>query len=133
MKTRIVALLMAMLLALGMLTACGSNDTDTGDKANVTFILVLEDESEVKYDVSVTDGATIREALYEAKLISEEQNSALFVEDIDGHVASVMEDGVTWMPCDENGEQIMGTFDEITVSDGQTVRLVYTVVPNFDD
>lgn len=43
--------------------------------------------------------------IFFAKLISEEQNSALVVEDIDG----------------------------ITVSDGQTIRLVYTVVPNFDD
>lgn len=43
--------------------------------------------------------------IFFAKLISEEQNSALVVEDIDG----------------------------ITVSDGQPIRPVYTVVPNFDD
>ena len=36
------------------------------------------------------------------------------------------------MPQDENGKQIMGTFDDITLSDGQTITLQYYIVPDFD-
>ncbi len=56
----------------------------------------------------------------------------MFVENIDGHVADVLNDGCTWLPQDEDGNQIKGTFDEITVSAGQTIPLVYYVVPDFD-
>ena len=110
----------------------GSGDSADG-KATVNITLVLEDGTEVPYELHVTDGATLRDALYEAELISEETYYNMFVDNIDGHIADALNDGVTWMPLDENGEQIMGTFDEITVSNGQTITLQYTVVPNFDD
>lgn len=132
MKFKLWKLFIASFLCITTLVGCSSNNTDSG-KASVKFILVLEDKSEVNYDVKVTDGATIREALFEAKLIDENEQSAMFVSNIDGHIADAMNDGVTWMPCDKDGKQINGTFDEITVSDGETIKLVYTVVPNFDD
>lgn len=110
----------------------GSGDSADG-KATVNITLVLEDGTEVPYELHVTDGATLRDALYEAELISEETFYNMFVDNIDGHIADALNDGVTWMPLDENGEQIMGTFDEITVSNGQSITLQYYVVPNFDD
>jgi len=99
----------------------------------LAFLLVLEDGTEKTYNLHVTKGATLRNALYEAKLISEETLYAMFVEEIDGNVADVLNDGCTWMPTDMEGNQIMGTFDEIIVEAGKTIKLVYTVVPNFDD
>lgn len=126
------ALIFIFALTLIMLAGCDSK-SGSGGKADVKFVLILEDETEVEYKVTVTDGSTLRDALFEAKLISEETYSAMFVDNIDGHIADAINDGVTWMPCDENGEQISGSFDEITVSDGETIKLVYTVVPNFED
>lgn len=57
----------------------------------------------------------------------------MFIDNIDGNIADALNDGCTWLPIDMEGNQIMGTFDEITVKDGETIKLVYTVVPNFDD
>lgn len=130
---RFLSLVLIALLFSVMLIGCGNKDQSSGGKVDVTFVLVLEDQTETEYNVSVTDGSTLRDALYEAELISEETYYDMFVSDIDGHIADAINDGVTWMPCDEKGEQIMGTFDEITVSAGDTIYLVYTVVPNFED
>lgn len=124
-------LVLASLLSVLSLTACGGN-SGTGEKVSVKFILVDKDDKEYTYDVNVTDGATLRDALYEAKLIDEDQLSAMFVETIDGHTADVMNDGCTWMPQDANRQQLTGSFDDITVHGGDTIYLQYYVVPNFD-
>lgn len=151
MKNRLFALMLALAFMLSMLTGCGSAKTDTSVKADAsaaasdagtatadegkissTIILVLEDESEVEYNISYTEGASLRDALFEAGLISEETFYAMFVEDIDGHVANVAEDGCTWVPYDTDGNQIMSVFEEIFPEADQTIRLVYTVVPDMD-
>lgn len=80
---------------------------------------------------SLKDGSTVREALIEAKLVGEEAESAFFIEVIDGHAAKA-EDGVLWNVCDENGEQL-GSVDDVTVSAGKTIKMIYTVAPYFDD
>ena len=137
-KQRFTALILVLVLSLGLLVGCGGskpssngNGDDSG-KIDTTIILVLEDGSEKTYDLHVTADSTLRDALFEAELITEETYYAMFVEDIDGNVADVMNDGCTWMPTDMDGNQIMGTFDEITVKAGETIKLVYTVVPDFD-
>ena len=138
---KLTALVLALTLCLGLLSACGDNGEggSEGDKINTTVILVLEDGSEVKYDINVSAGLTIREALYEAKLISEDTLYALFVDNIDGHIADTLNDGVTWMPCDMDGNQlpvtgeVMSAFDSYILKDGGSIKIVFTVVPNFDD
>ena len=149
MKRKIAVLVLALALALGVLAGCGSSgsgdssnnpanntasdsNSSTGEKINAQIILVDKDEAEYSYDINVTDGATLREALYEAELITKDTYEAMFVEDIDGHVASVLVDGVTWLPCDADGNQLGGLFDDITVKDGDVIKLVYYVVPEMD-
>ncbi len=130
---KITAPALVLALSLCVLAGCSKKDGGSdGDKIDMKLILIDKDEQQYTYDLPVTDGATLREALYEAKLISEETYYNMFVENIDGHVADVLNDGCTWLPQDEDGNQIMGSFDEITVSAGQTITLVYYVVPNFD-
>ncbi len=130
---KITALALVLALSLCVLAGCSKDDGGSdGGKIDMKLILIDKDEQQYTYDLHVTDGATLREALYEAKLISEETYYNMFVENIDGHVADVLNDGCTWLPQDEDGNQIMGSFDEITVSAGQTITLVYYVVPNFD-
>ena len=150
MKRKMTALVLALVLAIGVLAGCGSSgsgdggsapannttsdsNNSTGEKINAQIILVDKDEAEYSYDINVTDGATLRAALYEAELITKDTYEAMFVEDIDGHVASVLVDGVTWLPCDADGSQLPGSMDDITVKDGDVIKLVYYVVPNFDD
>ena len=141
MKLRVMALVLVLVLTLGLLAGCGEKKPAEGggDKIHATVILVLEDESEVKYELNVSAGKTIREALYEAELISEDSLYAMFLEDIDGHVADVLNDGCTWIPCDMDGNQIpvtgevMSAFDSYKLKDGDSIKVVYTVVPNFDD
>jgi hypothetical protein len=106
--------------------------TPTGDQISATIILVLEDETQVEYPITVTKDSTLRDALYEAQLISDDDYYDLYVQNIDGHVANVYEDGCTWLPQDTEGNQIMGSFDEIIVEDNETIYLVYYLVPDMD-
>ena len=137
MKLRITALILVLVLSLSLFAGCGANtekpNGDNSSKINATIILVLEDGSEKTYEINVTKDSNLRDALYEAKLITEETYSALFVDNIDGNIADTLNDGCMWMPTDTDGNQIMGMFDDIIVKDGQTIKLVYTVAPTFDD
>lgn len=128
---KIIALALVCILCLSLFAAC-SSDNGSSDKAKATIILVDKDEKEYKYEIEFTDGSSLRDALHEAKLIDDDEYSAMFIQNIDGHVASVEDDGCTWMPQDANRKQIMGTFDEITVKSGDTIYLQYYIVPDFD-
>lgn len=139
---KLSALFLTLTLFLCLVTGCGNSSSGSGgegEKIKATAILVLEDKTEVKYDLNVSADKTIREALYEAKLISEETMYAMFVDNIDGHVADAINDGVTWIPCDMDGNQlpvegeVVSAFDSYKLKDGDSIKIVYTVVPNFDD
>ena len=124
-----IALALVCILCLSLLVACSSG---SGEKVKATIILVDKDEKEYKYEIEFTDGSSLRDALHEAKLIDDDEYSAMFVSNIDGHIANALEDGVTWMPQDANRKQITGTFDDITVKAGDTIYLQYYIVPDYD-
>lgn len=130
--TKFILCVLSLVLMLGMLAGCGSDSKKSDVKINLTIIQVLEDKTEEKHEITVTEGSTLREALYEAGLIEEDELASMFVSVINGHKADAINDGVTWMVADANGKQIMGTYDEIIPTDGQTIKLVYFVVPYFD-
>lgn len=128
---KLLSIGLACILALTSLTGCGQPAGDDG-KAEVKIILVLEDKTEKTYDIEVTNGVTLRDALFEGELITEETYSGFFIDNIDGNIADPMQ-GVLWLQCDEDGNQLEGTVDEITVEDGQTIKMIFTVAPNFED
>ena len=129
---KIIAIAVVLVVAACTFVACSANSGKTTDgKINAKIILVLEDKSEIPYDINVTDGISVREALFEAGLIDEAAQTAFFVENIDGHEAKA-EEGVLWNICNENGEQL-GMIDDVKVNDGTTIKMIYTVAPNFDD
>ncbi|MBR1780670.1 MAG: hypothetical protein IJ751_04615 [Oscillospiraceae bacterium] len=130
-KVLISLLVLVSCLGLLALSGCGSSKS-SGEQVAATLTLIDKDDAEYTYDIHFTDGATLREALFEAGLISEAEHGAMFVEDIDGHIANVEEDGCTWMPLDADKKQIMGTFDDITLHGGDVIYLQYYVVPDFD-
>ena len=136
-NTRFFALLLILVLALGMLTACGGSEEPAADggesteaAGGATVILVDQDEQEYTYDLEA--GKNLRDALHDAGLIDDANYTNMFVETIDGHTA-LMDDGVLWMMADENKEQIMGFFEDHVLEEGETLYLLYTVAPNFDD
>lgn len=117
--------------------SAGANESTTHEPAKegeitVNLILIDKDKTEYKYVLTPKKDSNLKDALYEEGLISEETYYAMFVETIDGHTADVENDGCTWLPKDENGKQIMGTFDAITLTDGQTITLEYYKVPDMD-
>lgn len=125
--------LVCCLLVLAGCSNSGNGGNEGGDKAKAHIVLVLEDgTTEVPHDIEFTPGSNLRTALFEGGLIEEDQTVSMFVETIDGYTADVLNDGCTWLPTDENGQQIMGSFDEIIVEDGQTIYLRYYVVPDMD-
>ena len=132
-KNRIVSLILVLCLGLTLLAGCGSKKTSDGDKATATLILIDQDEKEYTYTMEITDGATLREALFEAGLITEEEFGAFFVQNIDGHIADVENDGCTWLPMDADKNALSGkSSDDITLKNGDTLYLQYYVVPDFD-
>lgn len=134
---KFLAIALAVIIACVAFVGCSASKGTDDSKANadgkidVKVVLVLEDKTEKTYDIKVTDGATAREALIEGGLVGEDQESAFLIETIDGNTAA-MADGVLWVISDENDQQI-GSWDDVTLSAGDTLRLVYTVAPNFDD
>lgn len=129
-KILIAFLVLVSCMSLLVLSGCGSKSS--GEQVTAKLTIIDKDETEYSYDITFTDGATLREALFEAGLITEEEHGAMFVENIDGHIANVAEDGCTWLPLDANKEQISGSFDDITIHGGDTIYLQYYVVPDFD-
>lgn len=141
-KAKVLVLMLALVLTLGMMTACSGDNGGNGDgKASAKVILVLEDGSEVPYDIEVTEGVSLREGLYEAGLIDDENHVGMFVTTIDGHTADALTDGVTWLPTDKDGNELedeidveaMCMLDFIAVNDGDEIYLQYYTVPNFED
>lgn len=131
---KILALTLTLILCLGLLVGCANEDKPAGgEKAKVKITVIDKDNKEFPYDIEVTDGVSMREALFEAKLITEEQYGAMFVENIDGHVADVTNDGCTWMIQDKDKKDLSASMDEVKVHDGDIFYLQYYVVPNFDD
>ena len=131
-KIRVMSVILALCLVFSVLTGCGGK-TSGSAKASATIILIDKDEQEYTYNIEFTDGSSLRTALYEGGLISEEQFGAYFIEDIDGHIADVENDGCTWLPLDSEKNSITGkSFDDITVNNGDTYYLQYYVVPDYD-
>ena len=132
---RFLSVLVIMVLLISMLTACGGSDeqaaADNGGAADTaTVILVDQDGAEYTYEVPA--GMNLRDSLKEAGLIDDANYSNMFVETIDGHTA-LMSDGVLWLMCDQDKNQINGFYEEKMVEPGETIYLIYTVAPNFDD
>ncbi|MBQ7703631.1 MAG: hypothetical protein IJT40_04570 [Firmicutes bacterium] len=129
---RLLAVLLILVLSVSVLAACGGGNGggNTSEGGVATVILVDEDLTEYTYEVPA--GLNLRDALHEAGLIDDQQFTNMFVETIDGHTA-LMEDGVLWMMADQDKNQIQGFFEEHVLADGETLYLLFTVAPNFDD
>ena len=133
---KILTVMLALTLCALMLAlvGCASNGGNNGEKSAGKIILIDKDGTEYPYDVKFDDGMSLRAILSENGLITEEQAAAMFIENIDGHIADVANDGCTWQPFDANKNMIAGkSYDEITMKNGDTIYLQYFVVPNFDD
>ena len=144
---RLFTILLAVLLPLTM-TACGSKEQPSEESntpvddnmAHASFILVEEDGTEYPYELTVTPGQSLRNALFEAGLITEEEQFAMFVCNIDGHIADTLNDGVTWWLTDKDGNELENEiegeffckFDMVQVDDGDVIYARWYVVPDFD-
>jgi len=128
------ALLLAVSMLGMMLTACGGSNSGNGNSASgsSTLILLDQDSTETTYTLEKSIGMDFRSGLVAEGLVKEEDSAAFMIETIDGHTA-LMGDGVLWMLCDENKEQIQGLYEENTIEAGKTYYIVYTVAPTFDD
>jgi len=131
---KILTVILALTLCAFMLAFVSCTSGSGSEKSTGKIILIDKDGTEYPYDVKFDDGMSLRAILAENELVTEEEAAAYFIQDIDGHIADVYNDGCTWQPFDANKEMIAGkTYDQITMKNGDTLYLQYYVVPNFDD
>lgn len=115
--------------------AAGAGAGSDDGMSHAKLILVLEDETEVPYDIAYTPESNLRDALLEAGLITEETYGELFIKTIDQYTADWESEDAprAWEVRDEEDNAIQGFFEEIIVEDGATYRIVNVEVPFFDD
>lgn len=110
------------------------NTSAEDGKAHVNLLLILEDGTEVPFEIAITPDSNLRDALLEAGLIAEEEYSQLFIKTIDQYTADwEAEKARTWEVRDAEGNKIDGFFEEIILEDGKTYQIVDVEVPYFDD
>lgn len=130
---KILSLMLILIMAFS-LAACGSKGSGDGGKVKINVILVLEDGTEVPYEIEVTNGTNFRDALLEGGLITEETYGELYITTIDKYVADWNGDPArTWQLQDENRKPIEAFFEEVTIEGGATYYLENILVPYFDD
>ena len=86
-----LSVMLVLVLCLSMLIACGAKNS--GEKISAKIILIDKDDAQYEYDIKCDNGATLRDALHENGLIDEDEYSAMFVQNIDGHMIFGMTPG----------------------------------------
>lgn len=127
---RVLALLLAMCMALGLLTGCAGKDNGDGSQKavtqkTVTLQVVHKDGSTKDFEIK-TDKETLGEALLDEGLIEgEEGQYGLFVKTVDGE--TVDEGNQEWWCLTKGGETWSNGVDSTEIADGDAYEFTLTV------
>ena len=143
---RLLSLVAVLVLVAAMtlsLASCGSdkdsvdtsNDVietpadstgDTEKVATITVTVTHGDGSTKNFEITTTDGATLRSALESIDLIEgDESEFGLYVKVVDGERADYDADGAYW-GFSQNGQYMMSGVDTSFVKDGDSFEIKYT-------
>ena len=126
---RAFSLLLAVLcLAAAVLTlpACEKAPPDPADRVNVTLTVTKKDCGSRNYAVEAASGATLKDAMLQAGILTEEGIDDGMILTVDGETADYAADGAYWS-LSKNGEYLMTGAEKTILTDGATYEITYTV------
>lgn len=132
-KTKLLALFLTVLMALSFISGCGDsaakdNENGAADSKTIkaTLTLVLEDKTTKDYELTAKPGDTLGDAMYAAKLISQQELNEGYVTEIDGIIADYNKEQAWWCLQDKDGNQLNVGIKDVKLSDGDVYKFVYT-------
>ena len=147
---RVFSLAVTTALAVGLLAGCGASSTASSAavsseavssvaasseaasaeaseaKVKAQFTVTGADGESQTFDLEVTDGEKLSDALAEAGIISEEEAAAGFVTTVNGETADWDKDSAWWCLTDASGEMTSVGVADIELHDGDSYAFVYT-------
>ena len=150
MMNRVFSLAVTAALAVGLLAGCGASSTASSTaasseavssvaasseaasaeaseaKVKAQFTVTGADGESQTFDLEVTDGEKLSDALAEAGIISEEEAAAGFVTTVNGETADWDKDSAWWCLTDASGEMTSVGVADIELHDGDSYAFVYT-------
>ena len=150
MMNRVFSLAVTAALAVGLLAGCGASSTASSAavsseavssvaassetasaeaseaKVKAQFTVTGADGESQTFDLEVTDGEKLSDALAEAGIISEEEAAAGFVTTVNGETADWDKDSAWWCLTDASGEMTSVGVGDIELHDGDSYAFTYT-------
>ena len=148
---RILSVVAAAALAAGLLAGCGassaagstassaassvavsseaaSSETAAAEasEAKAQFMVTGADGESQTFDLEVTDGEKLSDALAEAGIISADEAAAGFVTTVNGETADWDKDSAWWCLTDASGEMTTVGVADIELHDGDRYAFTYT-------
>lgn len=145
---RILSVVAAAALAAGLLAGCGassaagstassaassvaaSSEAASAEaseaKVKVQFTVTGADGESQTFDLEVTDGEKLSDALAEAGIISADEAAAGFVTTVNGETADWDKDSAWWCLTDASGEMTAVGVADIELHDGDRYAFAYT-------
>ena len=150
MMNRVFSLAVTAALAVGLLAGCGASSTASSTaasseavssvaasseaasaeaseaKVKAQFTVTGADGESQTFDLEVTDGEKLSDALAEAGIISEEEAAAGFVTTVNGETADWDKDSAWWCLTNASGEMTSVGVGDIELHDGDSYAFTYT-------
>ena len=145
---RILSVVAAAALAAGLLAGCGassaagstassaassvaaSSEAASAEaseaKVKAQFTVTGADGESQTFDLEVTDGEKLSDALAEAGIISADEAAAGFVTTVNGETADWDKDSAWWCLTDASGEMTAVGVADIELHDGDSYAFTYT-------
>ena len=95
-------------------------------KVKAQFTVTGADGESQTYDLEVTDGEKLSDALAEAGIISADEAAAGFVTTVNGETADWDKDSAWWCLTDASGEMTTVGVADIELHDGDSYAFTYT-------
>ena len=146
---RILSVVAAAALAAGLLAGCGassaagstassaassvaasseaaSSEAASAEASEAKFTVTGADGESQTFDLEVTDGEKLSDALAEAGIISADEAAAGFVTTVNGETADWDKDSAWWCLTDASGEMTAVGVADIELHDGDSYAFTYT-------
>lgn len=126
-QKKVLALVLALVMLLTMLTGCGGGDdsAEGGEKITVTVTVVHGDGSKKDFTLETAE-TTLGRAMVEGGIVEDNQTAyGLYILTADGE--TVNESNQEWWSITKDGEALMTGADDTDIVDGEEYVLTFTV------